>query len=79
MCGTAGHFKGEVITDLKAPARGCTTLMHRLNRNWIKMYDKQGSVLRIETVINDPRNMKVFRAKEGDEDGPKQWLELARE
>jgi len=22
--------------------------------NWIKMYDKAGSVLRVETVINEP-------------------------
>jgi hypothetical protein len=77
VCGTAGHFKGEVITDLNRRPEG-VRLMHRLNRNWIKMYDKQGSVLRIETVINDPRDMKVFRAKEGDEDGPKQWLELRK-
>jgi hypothetical protein len=76
-CGTAGHFKGEVVTDLKRRPEG-VRLMHRLNRNWIKMYDKQGSVLRIETVINDRRDMKVFRAKEGDEDGPKQWLELRK-
>jgi hypothetical protein len=76
-CGTAGHFKGEVVTDLKRRPEG-VRLRHRLNRNWIKMYDKQGSVLRIETVINDPRDMKVFRAKEGDEDGPQQWLPLRK-
>jgi hypothetical protein len=76
-CGTAGHFKGEVLTDLKRRPEG-VRLMRRLNRNWIKMYDKQGSVLRIETVINDPRDMKVFRAKEGEEDGPKKWLPLRK-
>lgn len=29
--------------------------------NSIKMYDKQGSVLRIETTINDPRKLRVYR------------------
>jgi hypothetical protein len=33
------------------------------------MYDKQGSILRIETTINDPMDFKVFRPKEG---GPKE-------
>jgi hypothetical protein len=75
--GTAGSFDGEVVTDLKRRPEG-VRLLHRLNRNWIKMYDKQGSVLRIETVINDPRDMKVFRAKEGDEGGPKKWLPLRK-
>ncbi|HEX4129649.1 MAG TPA: hypothetical protein VHZ24_06375 [Pirellulales bacterium] len=29
------------------------------------MYDKQGNVLRVETTINDPRDMKVYRSLEG--------------
>jgi hypothetical protein len=29
--------------------------------NWIKMYDKHGCVLRVETVINDPYEFKVRR------------------
>lgn len=72
-----GTSKEKSSPILKRRPEG-VRLLHRLNRNWIKMYDKQGSVLRIETVINDPRDMKVFRAKEGDEDGPKQWLELRK-
>jgi hypothetical protein len=76
-CGTAGHFKGEVLTDLKRRPEG-VRLLHRLNRNWIKMYDKQGSVLRIETVINDPRDMRVFRTTEGDQKGRKKWLALRK-
>lgn len=32
-----------------------------MKRNWIKMYDKHGRVLRIETVINDPTEFKVRR------------------
>ena len=35
---------------------------HRLNRNTLKMYDKQGSVLRVETTINDTSDFGVHRA-----------------
>ncbi len=46
-----------------------------LNGNSLKMYDK-GSVLRVETMITDPRDFKAFRAAEGDPDGPKEWRAL---
>jgi len=77
QCGTVGHFKGEVVTDLKRRPEG-VRLLHRVNRNWIKMYDKQGTVLRVETVVNDARDMKVFRAPEGDANGAKKWLSLRK-
>ena len=35
-------------------------LKHRIRRNWIKLYDKW-SVLRVETVINNPRDFRVLR------------------
>jgi hypothetical protein len=75
--GPHGNFEGEVVTDLKRRPEG-TRIKHRLNRNWIKMYDKQGSVLRVETVINDPRDMKVYRTKEGDDRGEKAWRRLRK-
>jgi hypothetical protein len=72
-----GRFSGEVVSDLKRRPEG-TRIKHRLNGNWIKMYDKQGSVLRVETVINQPRDMKVYRTKEGDEEGEKSWQRLRK-
>jgi hypothetical protein len=72
-----GHFIGEVVSDLKQRPEGLRA-KHRINRNWIKMYDKQGSVLRVETVINDPADMKAFRPKEGDEQGEKSWRKLRK-
>ncbi len=75
--GPHGKFAGEVVSDLKRRAEG-TRIKHRLNGNWIKMYDKQGSVLRVETVINQTRDMKVYRTKEGDEDGVKSWQRLRK-
>lgn len=75
--GPHGKFAGEVVTDLKRRVAG-TRIKHRLNGNWIKMYDKQGSVLRVETVINQTGDMKVFRTKEGDQDGEKSWQRLRK-
>jgi hypothetical protein len=72
-----GHFTGEVVSDVKHRPEGLR-VKHRINRNWIKMYDKQGSVLRVETVINDPADMKAYRPKEGDEQGEKQWRKLRK-
>jgi hypothetical protein len=64
--GGYGAFKGEVISDLKQRPEGMR-LKHRVNANSIKMYDKQASVLRIETTINNTRDFKVYRAAEGQE------------
>ena len=37
-----------------------------MKNNWLKMYDKFGWVLRIETVINDPREFRVRRLRTRD-------------
>jgi hypothetical protein len=55
-----GNFTGEVLGDCKKRWPGAR-VKHRMNENWIKMYDKQGLVLRIETVINHPREFHVRR------------------
>ena len=44
--------KAEVVSDMKRRPEG-VRIKHRLGENSIKMYDKQGSVLRVETTIND--------------------------
>ena len=72
-----GNFRAEVMTDLKERPEG-KRIKHSCGRNWIKMYDKQGSVLRVETVINEPRPFKVYRPKEGDEQGAKEWRYLRK-
>lgn len=55
-----GHFAGEIVTDCRKRQPG-TRVKHRMKENWIKMYDKHGCVLRIETVINHPYEFKVYR------------------
>lgn len=54
------NFKGEIVSDLKERPEGIR-VKHSLNANSIKMYDKQGSVLRIETTLNQTRDFRVFR------------------
>lgn len=71
------NFEGEITTDLRHRPEG-VRIKHRLNENSIKMYDKQGSVLRVETTINNARAFKVRRTKEGAPDAPKTWLPLRK-
>jgi len=55
------RFDGEVLTDCKKDRWPGALIKHRVKNNWLKMYDKFGQVLRIETVINNPREFKVRR------------------
>jgi len=59
------NFNGQVITDLKQRPQGMR-VKHAVNDNSVKMYDKQGSVLRVETTINQTREFKVFRGTEAN-------------
>ena len=68
-------FLGQVVTNLKHRPEGIC-VKHRVNSNGIKVYDKQGSVLRIETTIHQPYDFKVFRTKEGDSRGKRAWRPL---
>jgi hypothetical protein len=79
--GVHGNFEGEVVTDLKARPEG-VRIKHSVNSNSIKMYDKayelEVAALRLETTINDARDMKVYRASESDPSGPKSWRPLRK-
>jgi hypothetical protein len=70
-------FKGEVITTLKRRPEG-VRIKHRVNNNSIKLYDKQGSVLRVETTINNARDLRVFRPKRGKPCGRKSWQKMRK-
>ncbi len=76
VAGRYGTFAGEVVSYLKERPEGIC-LKHYVNGNSLKMYDKQGSVLRIETTIIQPKDFKVYR---GTEEKPKalQWRMLRK-
>jgi hypothetical protein len=65
-------FQGEVLTSLKRRPEG-VRIKHSVKGNSIKVYDKQGSVLRVETTIEKNRGFKVFGRKEGDPEGERSW------
>lgn len=74
------HFKGEIISDLKHRPEG-VRVKHSLNGNSIKFYDKQGSVLRVETTIGRPQEFRVYRPGEGAAKNPKakgSWRPMRR-
>lgn len=55
-----GNFKADVLKDFKTRVEGIR-MKHRVGKNWIKMYDKFGLLLRVETVINDPYGFLTLR------------------
>jgi hypothetical protein len=61
------RFDGEVLTDCQKGRQPGARIKHRVKNNGLKMYDKFGWVLRIETVINDPHEFRVrrLRTREG--------------
>ncbi len=66
---------GEVTTRVNELVEG-TRVKHQALDNLLKMYDKFGVVLRLETLLRDVRHYKVFRTKENDPDGPLQYLRM---
>ena len=55
-------FLGEVQTHRGQRVEG-TRLKHSMKANRLKMYDKVGQVLRIETTINQPKEFRVRRPR----------------
>jgi hypothetical protein len=58
-----GRFEGEVTSDFKIRSEG-VRIKHRIDSNSIKLYDKFGLVLRVETTINNARALKTYRPLE---------------
>jgi hypothetical protein len=72
-----GQFDGEIISDIKHRPEG-VRIKHSLNGNSIKLYDKQGSLLRVETTINHTEQFKVYRRCQADPSRPCSWRMLRR-
>jgi hypothetical protein len=72
-----GKFAGELNSSLRKRPEGLR-IKHFVNGNSVKLYDKQGTVLRVETTINHPEEFKVWRARENDPEQKKAWCELRR-
>ncbi|MBV8676167.1 MAG: hypothetical protein JO355_03245, partial [Planctomycetaceae bacterium] len=57
------RFDGEVHTQSEDERWFGTRIKHRMTTNWLKMDDKFGVILRVETVINSPKEFRVFRTQ----------------
>lgn len=71
------QFKGRVTTDLHQWTEG-VRVKHWVGHNSVKMYNKAGSILRIETTLNQPAAFKTYRSPEGQPHAPKRWLPLRK-
>jgi hypothetical protein len=75
--GVNGNYRGVVQSDLKHRVQGIR-LKHRAGWNTVKMYNKQPTVLRVETTINDARDLKSYRRKQNDPTGKPAWRPLRK-
>ena len=67
----------EILSHLGSRPEG-VRVKHAVDHNSVKMYDKQQSVLRVETTINNTRQMKVYRTSENNPQGPPSWQRLRK-
>lgn len=68
---------GEVTTRVKDLVEG-TCVKHQVLDNLLKMYDKFGEVLRVETLLRNVRDFKVYRTSESAPDGPLAYLRMRK-
>lgn len=72
-----GLLPNEVISDYRRRYEGLR-VKHWINNNSVKMYNKSGSILRIETTINNTRDFKVFRHPDDDKGRPASWQKMRK-
>ena len=74
----ARRGSGQVTSSYQKRVQG-VRLKQQLGSNWIKMYDKAGRVLRVETTtINDPHSLRVFRGTLEKPEQDLKWRPMAK-
>jgi hypothetical protein len=71
------NHEGQIVSEYRHRPEG-VCVKHRALGNSIKVYDKAGSLLRIETTINNPQAYRSYRASETEPEGGKQWRVMRR-
>src|SRR5262249_39546307 len=71
------RYQDEVTSDLKRRPEG-VRIKHRAGRNAVKRSDKPGSVLRVETTLNEVKGLKSYRATADDPGGPRAWRPMRK-
>ena len=73
------RFSSEVVSDLKRREEG-ERIKHRIDKNSVKAYSKAhtplGDVWRVETTINQARQLRAYRPKEGGPQDQLAWRPL---
>lgn len=72
-----GNFTGEIVTSFKDRAEG-VRVKHWVNGNSVKMYDKGGSVLRVESTLANVKDFKVLRPPRDEPAAKLEWLPLRK-
>ena len=72
-----GLSPDEVISDYRRRYEG-VRVKHWKGGNSVKMYNKSGSILRIETTINNTRDFKVYRRPNDDESRKPSWQKMRK-
>ena len=72
-----GNFTGELVSRCTARPEG-VRVKHWVNGNSIKMYDKAGSLLRVETTVGKATDFKVFRPLHHQPRGCCAWRPLRK-
>ena len=70
-------YQGEVMSDYKDRPEG-VRVKHQAYKNSVKVYDKGGSILRVETTITNPAAFQSYHASERDPEGPKSWRAMRK-
>lgn len=71
------RYQGEVTSDYLDRPEG-VRVKHSACGNSLKVYDKGGSILRIETTVNQPGAFRAYRASESEPDGEKSWRPMRK-
>jgi len=72
-----GNFTGEIVTSFKDRPEG-VRVKHWVRGNSVKMYDKAGSILRVETTIARTNDFKVLRPLHDEPKGKLAWRPLRK-
>lgn len=75
-CGQ-GPLPQDVVSDYRRRYEG-VRVKHSVNYNSVKMYNKAGSILRIETTLNNTRDFKVFRRPNDDTAKAASWQKMRK-
>jgi len=72
-----GKVPAQVQSDCRRRHEGLR-IKHWVNGDSLKMYNKEGCLLRVETTINNARNFKAFRPANDDERKPPTWQKMRK-